>query len=440
MTAVWVLLVVTVIAAGAAVVLYVRGQRSAAELGATRQQVRFHAERERELMEHASRLGVALDSMPVGMLLCDRAGGIVLQNGAALDALGTGGRRATIDSAIAEMVSDLLERPEEADTMVPIERMVDFFGPPAGVLRLSATLLVDHAGGQADDPTDHRRSDDVSAAAFACVVIEDVTARHRIERVRRDFVANISHELRTPVGAIGLIAETVRDELAADNFDLVAVRRLAGRATVEVERVSRTIDDLLELSHIEFGDQSHAEYLTIRAIVDEAIGRASNAADARTISFDLSVPGGLAVVGDRRQLVSALFNLLDNALKYSPPSSVVRVVAEPDESSSHVRLSVRDRGIGIPSRDLDRIFERFYRVDRARSRETGGTGLGLAIVRHVVANHGGSVGVSSKEGDGSTFTLELPLALARSDGSDETTRSAGAQVERRTRSEEVVVP
>ena len=407
--------------------------RTLTELGAARQQVRYHAERERELMDHSSRLGVALDSLPVGMLLCDRTGAIVLQNGAALDALGAGGRRATIDSAIAEMVSDLLEHPEKGESAAPVERMVDFFGPPAGVLRLSATLLVD----QADEPDDLRRSDDVSPAAFACVVIEDVTARHRVERVRRDFVANISHELRTPVGAIGLIAETVRDELGTDHPDLVAVRRLAGRASDEVERVSRTIDDLLELSHIEFGDQSRAEQLAISAVVEEAVGRASNAADARGICFDVAVPADLVVIGDRRQLVSALFNLLDNALKYSPASSVVRIVAEPDETFGRVRLSVRDRGIGIPSRDLDRIFERFYRVDRARSRETGGTGLGLAIVRHVVANHGGSVGVSSKEGDGSTFTLELPLAGAVTEMP--VSRPSGDGV-RRARAEEVVVP
>lgn len=433
--AVGVLVVVTIAAVGVAVVFYGRGKRAVSELDSTRQQVRFHAEREHELMEHSSRLGVALDSLPVGMLLCDRAGDIVLQNGAALDALGVGGRRATIDSAISEMVSDLLERPTDGDTLDPIERMVDFFGPPAGVLRLSATLLVD----QSEEPEDQRRPDDVSSAPFACVVIEDVTARHRSERVRRDFVANISHELRTPVGAIGLIAETIHDELAADNFDLVAVRRLAGRATVEVERVSRTIDDLLELSHIEFDDQSQAEHLTISAVVDEAIGRASNAADARTISFDVSIPAALAVIGDRRQLVSALFNLLDNALKYSPPSSVVRVVAELDEASSNVRVSVTDRGIGIPSRDLDRIFERFYRADRARSRETGGTGLGLAIVRHVVANHGGSVGVSSREGDGSTFTLELPLSVPSGE-TDKAIRGVGPKLGQRTGSEEVVVP
>lgn len=375
-------------------VLVLRVRRAEARLERSEQEMRYQSQLAREVLDHSSRLGIALDSLPVGMVLSDRAGNVVLQNGAALEVLEGGARRATIDSTIAEMVADLYDGEDRRE---PVERVVDFFGPPAGVLRLSAALIV----GQTDQ-------DD----AVACIVIEDVTDRHRVERVRRDFVANISHELRTPIGAIGLIAETVRDEISSSDPDLVAVRRLSGRACDEVDRVSRTIEDLTELSHIEFGDQSVAERLVVGAIVGEAVARVRGAAQNRSIELDVSIPDGLEVVGDRRQLVSAMFNLLDNALKYSPQASSVEVLAEVEEAAveARVRLSVRDRGIGIPSRDLDRIFERFYRVDRARSRGTGGTGLGLAIVRHVVENHGGTVGVISKEGEGSTFTLELPLA------------------------------
>jgi two-component system sensor histidine kinase SenX3 len=180
----------------------------------------------------------------------------------------------------------------------------------------------------------------------------------------------------------------------------------------EAFRVARIIDDLLDLSRIESEESPVREPLPIHTVVAQAVERMRPVADHRSITIDVSEgPRRLSVVGDRRQLISAVHNLLDNAVKYSDDESTVEVrirsVADPPDAT-WVEVSVQDHGIGIPSRDIERIFERFYRVDRARARDTGGTGLGLAIVRHVATNHRGEVRVVSQEGQGSTFTLRLP--------------------------------
>jgi two-component system, OmpR family, sensor histidine kinase SenX3 len=204
------------------------------------------------------------------------------------------------------------------------------------------------------------------------------------------------------VGALALLAETLLDERDPD-----VTRRLAERLANESFRVGRTIDDLLELSRLEVAAAPANEQVPVATFVSEACARVEPAAEQRGIEFAVEeAPARLTVVGERRQLVSAVTNLLDNAVKYSEPGSTVEVQARTD--GTWVDVTVRDHGIGIPRRDLERIFERFYRVDRARSRETGGTGLGLAIVRHVASNHRGEVRVESREGVGSTFTLRLP--------------------------------
>jgi two-component system sensor histidine kinase SenX3 len=236
----------------------------------------------------------------------------------------------------------------------------------------------------------------------AVVLIDDVSERRRLEAVRRDFVANISHELKTPVGALSLLAETL---LGEDDSEVVG--RLAERILAEALRVGRTIDDLLELSRIEIDETPDHQVVPVEDVVAEAVQRIRPGADQHGITLAAQpVDRRVEVLGDRRQLVSALYNLLDNAVKYSDPRSQVEISVE--SSESWVDISVCDHGIGIPPRDLDRIFERFYRVDRARSRDTGGTGLGLAIVRHVAVNHDGEVRVDSRQGEGSTFTFTLP--------------------------------
>ena len=234
-------------------------------------------------------------------------------------------------------------------------------------------------------------------------IIEDASERVRLDSVRTDLVANISHELKTPVGAIALLAETLADE---DEPEVIA--RLAPKLIAEAHRLSRIIDELLELSRIELGGQALNEVVDLAAVAREALAVHAPLAAARGIPVHLEASRGANVVGNRRQLLSAVGNLVENAVKYSDPGAAVDVDVHAD--GGHVVLAVHDRGMGIPGRDLERVFERFYRVDKARSRETGGSGLGLSIVRHVMASHGGQVSVASVEGEGSTFTLRVPLA------------------------------
>jgi two-component system sensor histidine kinase SenX3 len=319
----------------------------------------------------------ALDGLPQGVLVVDDRGGVVERNAAAATFVTARPGDALIEAAIAELVAAALEG-------LPDRREVELFGPPRRVVLVEVAPITTTTG------------------RAAVAVIEDVTERRHLEAVRRDFVANISHELKTPVGAIGLLAETM---LGEDDPEVVG--RLAGRIQSESLRVGRTIEDLLELSRIETSAASQADRLVVHELVEEAVSRIRPAAEQAGIAIDASgVDRGVVVRADRRQLTSAISNLLDNAVKYSDAGGSVEVAARFD-GSGQVALSVADHGIGIPARDLERIFERFYRVDQGRSRQTGGTGLGLAIVRHIAANHDGRVEVESRLGEGSTFTLHL---------------------------------
>jgi two-component system sensor histidine kinase SenX3 len=351
------------------------------------QRIIDHAERRRadaaasaeQAATAARRLEQSLDAMPHGVVVTDESGTVVFRNGIA-DAFSSARHAdALVEAAIGELVAVALVGRTESRTL-------DLFGPPRRSVVLTATPL----------PT--------SAGIGAIVVIEDVTERRQLEAVRRDFVANISHELKTPVGALALLADTLLNE---DDPDVT--HRLAERIVQESFRVGRTIEDLLELSRIESGELPQREPVPAHLVVAEAVERIRPAAEQAGIDLVVHEPARrLAVFGDRRQLVSAIYNLLDNAVKYSDEGSSIEVSASTD--GREVEISVRDHGIGIPARDLERVFERFYRVDQARSRQTGGTGLGLAIVRHVVQNHDGTVRVESRPGEGSTFTLCLPTA------------------------------
>ena len=243
------------------------------------------------------------------------------------------------------------------------------------------------------------------AGAYVALLVDDTTDTRRVDTVRKDFVANVSHELKTPVGAISLLAEALRD--CGD--DPEAVRRFADRTLVESRRLSRLIQELIDLSRLEGAEPTRFEPVDVRAFVDEAVDRARLAADAKRIEVVVHVAGpDLVVNGDATQLCTALTNLLDNAIAYSPDGKRVGVAAR--RRGGDVEVSVSDQGIGIGPADRERVFERFYRVDSARSRETGGTGLGLALVKHIAGNHGGRVDVWSVEGTGSTFTITLPAA------------------------------
>lgn len=239
------------------------------------------------------------------------------------------------------------------------------------------------------------------------VIAEDVTEARRLDTVRRDFVANVSHELKTPTGALALLAEAV--EGAAD--DPEAVKRFAGRMNHEATRLGGLITELIDLTRVQdSGPLREPDEVTIDGVIAEAIDATRLAADARRITVISGGEARLTVYGDRRQLITALKNLVANAIAYSPEGTRVAVATRSVEDQ--VEISVTDQGIGIPAPDLDRVFERFYRVDAARSRQTGGTGLGLSIVKHVIANHGGEIAVWSVEGEGSTFTLKLPRTLS----------------------------
>ena len=242
-------------------------------------------------------------------------------------------------------------------------------------------------------------------SGYVALLLDDLTENRRLEAVRRDFVANVSHELKTPVGALTLLAEAVQD--AAD--DPEAIRRFAGRMQHEGTRLGRLVAELIELSRLQGAEPLPSPaVVAVDEIVAEAVDRTRLAAESAGIIVVSGGQGRLAVRGNEAQLVTALVNLVDNAIAYSPEGT--RVAVGTRGRDGYVEISVSDQGIGIAERDLERVFERFYRSDPARSRATGGTGLGLAIVKHIATNHGGGVSVWSVEGSGSTFTLRLPVA------------------------------
>ena len=245
----------------------------------------------------------------------------------------------------------------------------------------------------------------IGGGGLVLLLAEDQTESRRVDEVKRDFVANTSHELKTPVGALALLAETIED--AAD--DAEAVRRFAGKMRQEAQRLTNLVQDLITLSRIQAVEPvPDPRPVALDTVVAEAVDRCRMRANARGITLASVGSRGLSVLGDEDLLVTALRNLLENAVAYSPEKTRV-VITTRKTPEGHAELSVADQGIGIPERDLERIFERFYRVDPARSRATGGTGLGLAIVKHVMAAHNGKVTVRSVEGAGSTFTLYIPL-------------------------------
>ncbi|MFP5489683.1 MAG: sensor histidine kinase [Acidimicrobiia bacterium] len=330
-----------------------------------------------------------LDDHKVGVAVLSARGGLSYRNRAIRRLSGT---------HAGVLLDEAIERHgARARSGGPSHETIEMYGPPRTVLVVEARPLRD--GG-------------------AAVFVEDISERRRIDQMRTDFVANISHELKTPVGALSVLAETLDGETDPATIDRVVQRMIA-----EAERAARTIDDLMELSRIELGGEREPEMMTIDEIVAGALERVEELSAQRGIGVSRLDPveadgnrtGALRLVGDRRQLVSAVGNLVENAVKYSREAGTVQIRVT--QTGGWVEIAVADQGIGIPQRDLDRIFERFYRVDRARSRSTGGTGLGLSIVRHVATNHGGDVRVASTEGEGSTFVLRLPLG--RPDVSDD---------------------
>jgi two-component system sensor histidine kinase SenX3 len=242
-------------------------------------------------------------------------------------------------------------------------------------------------------------------ARYILLLAEDRTESFRLDEVRRDFVANISHELKTPIGAVGLLAEAL--QAASDEPD--QVRRFAKRLTKEADRLARITKEIIDLSRLQAADALKSpKAVEIDHMVALAIDQTRVAAESNRVTIVSGGDAGAEVYGDEPLLVVALHNLIANAIQYSPKGS--RVGVGVSNGDGIVEIAVTDQGVGIPDEDLDRVFERFFRIDPARSRHTGGSGLGLSIVKHVVQNHGGDVRVWSQPGNGSTFTIRLPEA------------------------------
>jgi len=327
----------------------------------------------------AIRLRRVLDSLAQAVVVCDERGQLVFRNSRAVALMGS--RHG--DALAAQAVDDLLASTTPGASE---ERTLELYGPPRRTLSVRTESI-----------------DNGQRTLGVIAIIDDVSERRRLEEVRRDFVANVSHELKTPMGALGLLAETLLAETEPE-----VSRRLAQRIHSEAFRISRIIDDLLDLSRIENEESPPREPVLVNLVMAEAVERVHAAAEQRDVEIKLEEPSPpVAVLGDRRQLTSALYNLLENAVKFSYEGGIVEFTGTVD--GDDIVVAVADKGLGIPTRDLERIFERFYRVDHGRSRSTGGTGLGLSIVRHVANSHHGSVSVESREGEGSTFTLRLPL-------------------------------
>ncbi|MEJ7765585.1 MAG: ATP-binding protein [Acidimicrobiales bacterium] len=325
-----------------------------------------------------NRLAVALSHVTEAVVVADEQGEICFRNAPA-EAY-AGARHG--DALVERTLVDLLARALAGE---PGGEPLELWGPPRRTLQVSALPLQDG-----------------ERMIGALAMVEDVSEKRRLDAVRRDFVANIGHELKTPVGALSLLSEALEDEVEVEEF-----RRLTTSMRREALRLGQIIDDLLALSRIEAEEMPVREPVPVHLMVEHAVERLRTAADHQGIRLEVAeIDPTLTVLGDRRQLVNALNNLLENAVKYSDNGSAVRVSAGLD--AELLAVTVEDHGIGIPTRDLERVFERFYRVDRARARDTGGTGLGLSIVRHIAHNHGGEVHVASREGEGTTFTLSFP--------------------------------
>ena len=315
----------------------------------------------------------AFDLLPIGVVISRGPNGELLRNRIATEMTGVRHVDILVDEAVVALVKETIELGEQNKSM-------QVAGPPDRFFQLNSQRL---------------NNDGV------VVTIEDTTDRVRIDTVRTDFVANLSHELKTPIGGIAALGDTMVDET-----DPVVMKQLAERIVRESFRMAGIVNDLLDLSRIEFGRSTEWERIEMNGVIKEVIALSQD--NARRHKVELITSGDFAaeVFGDRSQLVSAFSNLVENAVKYSDEDRLVKIIG--NVGADDMSIAIIDQGLGIAPKDHERIFERFYRVDRARSRSTGGTGLGLSIVRHVVDNHGGKIEVKSNEGEGATFTVVLP--------------------------------
>ena len=320
----------------------------------------------------------ALDLLPIGIVIVDLKQDRRVRNNAAAAMTGVRYVDILVDQAVDAMI-------DEIKVAKSGKRILEAVAGTTRYFKISGQSMDDQRG---------------------IVTVEDITEKSRIDTVQTDFVANLSHELKTPIGAVAALADSLNGETQTE-----VVWRLAERIVTESHRMSRIVDDLLDLSRVEFGGTEEWTDIDLAAVLVEVVSTNQYAAKRQGLGLSLTGSSELLVRGDRSQLVSVFSNLVDNAIKYSEIGGVVNVNSAVKDDE--IVLSVTDHGIGIAERDQKRIFERFYRVDKARSRATGGTGLGLSIVRHIVLEHGGAIDVRSEEGVGSTFTVRLPRVVVK---------------------------
>ena len=320
----------------------------------------------------------ALDLLPIGIVIVDLKQDRRVRNNAAAAMTGVRYVDILVDQAVDAMI-------DEIKVAKSGKRILEAVAGTTRYFKISGQSMDDQRG---------------------IVTVEDITEKSRIDTVQTDFVANLSHELKTPIGAVAALADSLNGETQTE-----VVWRLAERIVTESHRMSRIVDDLLDLSRVEFGGTEEWTDIDLAAVLVEVVSTNQYAAKRQGLGLSLTGSSELLVRGDRSQLVSVFSNLVDNAIKYSEIGGVVNVSST--IKGDEIMVSVTDHGIGIAERDQKRIFERFYRVDKARSRATGGTGLGLSIVRHIVLEHGGAIDVRSEEGVGSTFTVRLPRVAVK---------------------------
>ena len=321
-----------------------------------------------------------LDTIPLGIVIANKSGAIVFRNNTA-DAIVD----SWTDGVVGRKVLECLQKSIRGISSAEQVRTSD--SPPKIIEVITETLEIE------------------KQITGATSILTDVTELIRTESMRRDFVANVSHELKTPIGAVSLLAETLSQE---DDPDTTL--RLAKRLEAEAQRLGRIVDDILDLSRIEGQAIEAPDVVELNEVVNEAVDRLFTFASRKKVEIKTKLNAN-TVEGDRLQLISLVHNIIENAVKYSEENSQVEVTLDFSKDSSIVCLIVVDSGIGIPEIELERVFERFYRVDRARSRQSGGTGLGLSIVRNIATRHGGSVKIDSVEGEGTTVTVDLPVVI-----------------------------
>ncbi|KNA90274.1 sensor histidine kinase [Gordonia jacobaea] len=365
-------------------------------------------------MTTAGLLGLIVRNSDTAVAVVDQFRDVVLYNHRAVELALV--RDRLLDDSVWEAAKEVLD--------TEAERRFDF-EPPASALGFLSTGRA--RGKTVESVSCIARLVREGEERYAVVYGADDTEHLRVEATRRDFVANVSHELKTPVGAISLLAEALLE--SSDDSD--SVQHFGNRVVAEATRMGNMVTELLALSRLQEGETADFSLVDIDTLIDDAIESAGVAAEAASISLRADAPAGLTVRGDRMLLLTALNNLIVNAISYSPPHTTVSVSRRVTRHDGRpmVAIAVTDRGIGIAPADQQRVFERFFRVDKARSRSTGGTGLGLAIVKHVAANHGGVISLWSKPGTGSTFTLCIPQDMSTEIGwGDDDTDVAGTGI------------